>query len=596
MCGVFGFISAKAKSAPLVLEGLKSLEYRGYDSWGVAIISSSDPQHKATTAIGIKKKVGKIANANVNDMPSGKIALGHTRWATHGGITEQNAHPHLDCSRKIALVHNGIFENYEEIKQKLIRRGHQFISETDSEVITHLVEEKMTANNFEQAVRLSFLEMKGLNAIVVIHSDHNSMVAIRNGSPLVLGYGIEENYVSSDPAALLPYTKEVYFLEDQEMAVLSKNSIKIYDIYSQKAITNSTQHLNWNESQVSKGEFPYFMEKEIFEQPTVIATIAALANTQYKNLSNMVRQSRHTYLVGCGTASHASLVGFYLFSKIAHHQVKTAIGSEFEYHLNELDKNDLVIALSQSGETMDILEPLKRVKKQKTPVVALVNVLGSSLYRLADEKILLGVGPEKAVASTKAFTGKIAHLILLAYAMIDNIDKGKKILDLSVKSSKKVLSLPSTKQIRFLAKKLKSAQDIYILGRGLSYPLSLEAALKIKEISYIHAEGLATGELKHGTLALIEKGTPCIAFLPNDETYDANMAGVMEIKARGGYVIGISHRSHEIFDDYIEVLDAQEAAIIPNTIVAQLLAYYLTIERGFDPDMPRNLAKSVTVK
>lgn len=596
MCGVFGYASTDNKSASLVLESLKNLEYRGYDSWGVAIIASHNKQNKKSPSIYIKKQVGKIANSSVSDLPPGKLALGHTRWATHGGITAQNAHPHQDCTKKIALVHNGIFENYEEIKKQLLQKGHKFVSDTDSEVISHLIEEKMHDSDFAQAVRLAFMEMQGSNAIVAVHTDYQDIVAIRNGSPLVLGFGTNENYLASDPTALLPYTKEVYFLEDEEMAIISSNSVQVFDIHSQEVKTPSKQRLNWDESQADMGNYAYFMEKEIHEQPLAIASIATSASTQYKALANQIHHSSTTYLVGCGTASHAALVGFYLFSKISRHQVRTAVGSEFEYYLENLGEKDTVIALSQSGETMDLLEPLKIAKKQKVSIMAFVNVLGSSLYRLADQKISLGVGPEKAVASTKAFTGKVAHLILLAYAMTDNIDEGKKVLDLSVKSMEGVLTPLSIKQIKSLAKQFESARDIYVLGRGLSYPLSLETALKIKEISYIHAEGLATGELKHGTLALIEKGTPCIAFLPNDETYDANMAGVMEVKARGGTVIGVSHKPHQAFDYYIEVPDASVATIIPNAVVAQLLAYYLTIERGYDPDKPRNLAKSVTVK
>lgn len=338
------------------------------------------------------------------------------------------------------------------------------------------------------------------------------------------------------------------------------------------------------------------MEKEIHEQQSVISAIATSASSQYSSIAKKIKNSRTSYLVGCGTASYACLSGYYLFAKIAHHHVNTAIGSEFIYSLEHLGTKDHVIALSQSGETMDLLNPLKQVKSQQAQITAIVNVAGSSLTRLADERILIGAGPEKAVASTKAFTGKIAHLLLLAYAMDGRFNVGKRVLALAASSVKSVLSKSTVTQIMTLAKQLHTSQSLYVLGRGLSYPLSLEAALKIKEISYIHAEGLATGELKHGTLALIEKQTPCIAFLPDDETYSANLAGLMEVKARGGRVIGVSSKPHDVFDYYIEVPDAKEATSIPNVVVAQLLAYYLTLERGFDPDMPRNLAKSVTVK
>ena len=338
------------------------------------------------------------------------------------------------------------------------------------------------------------------------------------------------------------------------------------------------------------------MLKEIHEQPKIISEISNSSAGQTLKIAKEIKNSKGTYLVGCGTASYACIAGTYLFSKIAKRHVNFAVGSEFGYHLDFLNKQSLVIAVSQSGETMDILESVKKAKEKGSKIASLVNVLGSSLYRLSDHKMLIGAGPEKGVASTKAFTSMIAHLVLLAYALDGGIKNGQMILNLAVNSSKEILSPKSINRIKLLAKKIVNSKDVYIIGRGISYPTSLETALKIKEISYIHAEGLAAGELKHGPLALIKKGTPCIAYLPDDETYGANLAGAMEMKARGGFVIGISHKNHEVFDYFIPVKNAGVATIIPNVIVAQLLAYYLTIEKGYDPDMPRNLAKSVTVK
>lgn len=588
MCGIFGYVGYRLNSPELVLDGLKSLEYRGYDSWGVAVVENGK--------IIIKKKAGKIGNNNVHDLPRGTLSFGHTRWATHGGVTDTNSHPHLDCSGKIALIHNGIFENYEEIKQKLVKSGHKFISETDTEVAVHLIEDLAKKKTFVSAVRSAFNLMKGLNGIIAINTKDRVMVAARNGSPLVIGFGAGENILSSDVAAILPYTNQVYFLEDGELAIMQDKNVEIINTKSGKRIIPKKQKLTWKVTEGVKGKFPYFMLKEIYEQPKVINEIALTGSDPVKKIAILVKKAKGTYLVGCGTASYACIAGTYLFSKIAKRHINFAVGSEFGYHLDFLNKDSLVIAVSQSGETMDILESVKKAKEKGSKIASLVNVLGSSLYRLSDHKMLIGAGPEKGVASTKAFTGMIAHLVLLAYALDGGVKNGQKVLTKAVKSSKEILAKKSVNSIKKLAKLIKNKKDIYVIGRGVSYPTSLETALKIKEISYIHAEGLAAGELKHGPLALIEKGTPCIVFLPDDETYGANLAGAMEMKARGGFVIGISHKDHEVFDYYISVKDAGIATIIPNVIVAQLLAYYLTIEKGYDPDMPRNLAKSVTVK
>ena len=587
------------RNAPkLVFGGLKSLEYRGYDSWGAAVVSDGK--------IFVKKKVGKIGNAQVNDLPDGSIAFGHTRWATHGGVTEINAHPHLDCTGTIAVIHNGIFENYEEFKKKLIKKGHKFVSQTDTEVIPHMIEEFMhspprwkvphTSGVFVGAVRSVFLQMKGLNAVIAINTKSKSVIAVRNGSPLCIGFGKRENFLASDASALLPYTKDIYFLEDDEMTVIEDKKVAVFNVKNGKKIKYKKQRLNWKLDQGEKGKYPFFMLKEIYEQPQIIGDIAANYLGQAKKTAKLIKKAKGTYLVGCGTASYACLAGEYLFSKIAKKHVNFSVGSEFGYHLDFLNKESLVLALSQSGETMDILESVKKAKKKGAKIASLVNVLGSSLYRLSNYKMLIGAGPEKGVASTKAFTGMIAHLVLLAYSLVNRSGDGQKVLVEAVKSTKEVLSPKIVKRITALAQKIMNKRHIYVIGRGISYPTSLETALKIKEISYIHAEGLAAGELKHGPLALVEKGTPCIAFLPNDETYGANLAGAMEMKARGGFVVGISFKPHEVFDYYLPVSDAKEATIIPNVVAAQLLAYYLTVKKGLDPDKPRNLAKSVTVK
>ncbi len=590
MCGIFGYVGPSTKAADVVLKGLKDLEYRGYDSWGIAAVPVDG------NTIVVKKKTGKIGNATIPEIPPSSFAFGHTRWATHGGVTDVNAHPHLDCTGNIAIIHNGIMENYREIKDKLLKKGHKFLSETDTEVAAHLIEEYAKTMLFSKAVQKAFNEMTGLNAFIAMNTENHQFIAVRNGSPLVVGFGNGENYLASDAAALLPYTKQVHYLEDDEMAIVSAKGAMLFNARTGERIQPKKQMLTWSLSQVEKGKFPFFMLKEIHEQPGILADIAADAEDKAQELANIIKKADSVSLIGCGTAGHACLAGSILFAQIGKLLSRAVPASEFDSQIPFLTKKSVVLALSQSGETMDTLEAVKKSKKMGADIVSIVNVIGSTLYRDSDKQLLIGAGPEKGVASTKAFTGKVAHLLLLSYALEGRVKDGQKLLTTAAKIGKEVLKEKSIANIQALAKKIKSKEHIYVIGRGMSYPAAMEAALKIKEISYIHAEGFAAGELKHGVIALIEKGTPCIAFLPNDETYEANLAGAMEMKARGGYIIGISYKPHDVFDYYIPVKDCAEATILPNVMVSQLLAYYLTIERGFDPDMPRNLAKSVTVK
>ena len=602
MCGIFGYIGSKNNAAELVLEGLKKLEYRGYDSWGVAVVPTAKSKIKNQKSkvnldkIYIKKMVGKIGNAMVSDMPASSLAFGHTRWATHGGVTQKNSHPHLDCTGTIAVVHNGIVENFEELKNELLLKHHQFVSETDTEVIAHLMEEYRKTYPFEESVRMAFNRCRGLNAIIAVDNGERIMVAVRNGSPLVIGFGKHENFIASDASALLSHTREVQFMEDGDMAVVRDDQIMLTSVVTGKKRLIQKTTLDWSVKDVQKGSYSHFMVKEMHEQQVVIKGIAHTTLSQIEDLAGTIKKSFGTYMVGCGSSSYVALAGSYLFSKIAKRHVNSAIGSEFGYHLDFLTPKSTVIALSQSGETMDILESIKKAKEKGATIVAITNVLGSTLYRTAHKKILIGAGPEIAVASTKAVTGTLAILVLLAYALVGKTKEGVQVLTEAIQSMENVLSQESVKRIADLAKKIGNAEHIYVIGRGLSYPASLESAMKIKEISYVHAEGMAAGELKHGPLALVDKGTPCIAFLPNDETYGANLAGAMEMKARGGYIIGVSHTPHEVFDAYIPVPDAHEATIIPNIVAGQLLAYYLSTQKELDPDKPRNLAKSVTVK
>lgn len=588
MCGIFGYIGKKNNVAQIVLDGLKRLEYRGYDSWGIAV--------EKRGKFVIKKHAGKIGDADISTLPESNFGLGHTRWATHGGVTDINAHPHLDCTGKIAIVHNGIIENFSEIKKRLLKKGHRFLSQTDSEVAAHLIEEGRKERRLREAVRWAFNQLEGLNAIIAIEAGSKTFVAAKTGSPLVLGFGKTENFLASDAPALLRYTKRVCFLEDGQLAEITAREVKIFEIKTGRRIRPKIQALDWEVEEAELGDFPHFMIKEISEQPKILRGIAENAVAQIPDLAKLIKKAYGTYMVGCGTAAYACLAGTYFFSKIAQRHVNFSVGSEFSYLAHFLTPKSLVIALSQSGETIDIIESILKAKEKGAKVLAIVNNLGSTLYRMADYKVLLGAGPEKCVLATKSFTAKLGVLLLLSLAFNGELLKGKNLLLKAAREVEKILKPKNQNLIKKLAHRLFEKEHIYIIGRGLSYPAALEAALKIKEVSYIHAEGFAAGELKHGVIALVEKGTPCLVFAPNDETFGAVLSGAMEMKARGSFIVGISPFPHEVFDYYIPVADCGDASIIPNTVVAQLLAYYLALKRGCDPDKPRNLAKSVTVK
>lgn len=589
MCGIFGYIGKRKDAQTLVLKGLKTLEYRGYDSWGVAAI----PTSSAENTIVVKKRVGKIGNATVDDMPQSSLAFGHTRWATHGGVTEENAHPHLDCTKKIAVIHNGIIENYDTLKKHLVG-SHSYISETDSEVASHMIEEALTTKPFPEAVRTTFVQFAGSNAIIAITAGESKMVAIRNGSPLVVGFSTDGQFVASDAAGLLPYTKTVHFLEDNEMAVLEEDTIRIYDATTGKEKHITPKTLTWDTTAAEKDGYPTFMEKEINEQPRILNSL--LERKDIHLLSSAISKAKGAYLIGCGTAYYACVAGTYLFSTIAKRHINACVASEFTYQEEFIHEQSLIIGLSQSGETMDLIDAVKRAKTHKATIGSIVNVLGSTLWRLSTLPLPCGAGPEIAVASTKDMTTKLGILLLTAYDMAGTYTEGQRVIKQAIASTQTLLTPQTVQHIKTLATTLADSRQCFVVGRGTSYPAALETALKIKEISYIHAEGLAAGELKHGAIALIEAHTPCIVFLPNDETYGANLAAAMEMKARGGYIIGIAENNHEVFDAHIQVIDAGTATIIPNIIAGQLLAYHLAVSKNLDPDKPRNLAKSVTVK
>lgn len=579
MCGIFAYIGQK--NAPqILLSGLKSLEYRGYDSWGIVVAENG----KAV----VDKHVGKIGNAKTIKSFS-TSGVGHTRWATHGGISEANSHPHLDCNSEIAVVHNGIVDNFEELKANLARLNHKFKSTTDTEIIPHLIEgHKKKGASLKDAVLKTFRKLQGLNAIIVFIPAENVIYAIKNSSPLVFGFEGGEFFLASDQSALIPYVKKVYFLEDNELLEINSKSFKVYPTKKVSFINIESGNADY-----TLGKYPHYMIKEIYEQPKVLKNLFS-QEENIKKASNLIKKAFGTYLIGCGSAFYAALSGSYLFSKIAKVHINVAVGSEFQYTKDFLTDKSLIIALSQSGETIDIISATRAAREKKSKVMAITNTLGSTLYRMSDYKILLNAGPEKCVLATKSFTAKIATLILTAYSLNKKYEEGKREVEKAILEINKLLKNKS--RIKVLAGKLENSKNIYILGRGLSYPTALESALKIKEISYIHAEGFAAGELKHGVIALIEKKTPVIIYNPEDETYEDTLAAAHEVKARGAYLIGVSSKSNPVFDEFIKVENCGSATIIPNVVVAQLLGYYLALALKLDPDKPRNLAKSVTVK
>lgn len=601
MCGIFGYIGKENHTASMVLEGLKLLEYRGYDSWGIAI-KSLNSKKPAENKFIIDRHVGKISDAklssNIYSLKS-NLAIGHTRWATHGGVTLENTHPHLDCKKEISVVHNGIIENYAKLKEELIKKGHKFSSETDTEVVAHLVEDCLRKNGkkigFSSSVREVFNSLKGLNAIVVAYAPSREIVAAKTGSPLVVGKNADGLFIASDASGIIRHTRKLLFLKDKEMVILG-NDVQLISLPTGEKIKPVFEEVDWKIEDANKGRFDHFMLKEIYEQPRVIRNISQNYTDQILLLKKVVEKAKGTFFIGAGTAFNACLVGSYLFSKIAKMHMNTLVASEFNYLEHFLTKKSLIIALSQSGETIDVVEPLNRAKEKGSKIFALTNSLGSTIYRMSDYKILLGAGPETAVASTKAYIAKLSILLMLTFAMVDRIDDARKLLMQAADEVDKLFEKKNLSKIKKLVSLIGSREHIYIIGRGVSYPTALESALKIKEVSYIHTEGLAGGELKHGTIALISKGTPCIIFAPNDETYQSVIANAAEIKARGGMIIGISPLNSFVFDYWIEVSDVREAQIITQVVPLQLLAYFMAVNKGYDPDKPRNLAKSVTVK
>jgi len=589
MCGIFGIINDKNnQAAQTVLEGLKKLEYRGYDSWGISII----PQNQKE--IQVDKHIGKIGEAKTN-LPKGLIALGHTRWATHGGVTDNNAHPHLDCTKKIAVIHNGVVENYQEIKVELLQKGHKFISETDTEVIAHLIEEKSKSKKINEAIFETFKLLRGSNAIAVLDYNSQTIIACRNGSPLVVGLGQNQYFLASDVPAFLKETNKVYFLNDGEGVILSNSGAKLYDIDSEKEKILTPQILDWKLEDAEKGGYPHFLLKEIYEQLKTIPKTTSINEKEINILAEKINSGYKVVLTGCGTASYCALATKYFF---AEQGIDVAVIPSYEFmpFSKFINNKTLVFAISQSGETADTLIAVKQAKKKGAEIVAVINARGSTLERLSNVVLSVGAGPEIAVVSTKAFTSQLSTLYLLTTAVANKYEEGKeKIINLN-KVLTKWLNNQLTSQLIMLAKKLMNEEHIYLIGKHINYPATLEFALKIKETSYVHAEPFAAGELKHGVITLIQKGTPCFVLASNDDVRDEVLSSASEIKARGGLIIGVAPFESNEFDVLIKTPDLEDLTIFANIIVGQLLGYYLGVGRGADPDKPRNLAKSVTVK
>jgi glutamine---fructose-6-phosphate transaminase (isomerizing) len=595
MCGIFAYYGPQNNAADLAVEGLKNLEYRGYDSWGIA----------AKTVDGrleLEKHVGKISEAKKlkSEIIDSEVhvAIGHSRWATHGGVTQENAHPHLSQNENIAIVHNGIIENYVELREELKGYGFIFKSETDTETIVHFIEHYMKELSFEEAVRKTIKRLKGRYAILAISKNDDTMIAARKGSPLIVGVGPLDNeyFIGSDVPAFLKYTKRVNYLDDNQMIIINQEGGTFYDLENNTPIEKRVIELELDIESAEKGNYEHFMMKEIMEQKDTIIRAINQDPEVIERLAKNVREAYGTFLIGCGTAGKVALTGDYLFSRIAKKHVNFTFGSEFASHQDFLTDKTLLIAISQSGETADTLEAIEVAQEKGVTIASIVNVESSTMARTSDIVVPIKAGPEKAVASTKATTSQMAILTLLAYATAGKIEEGQQLLIETAGKINDMLNPRYEDHIKALADKIHHVESMYIIGKGLNYPMALEAAIKLQEVSYIHAEGFAGGELKHGPIALISEGTPCIAIVANDETRADILSNAMEVKARGGFIIGISPDNSEIFDYWIKVPDAGNASPIVNIIPIQILAYHLAVVRQNNPDMPRNLAKSVTVK
>ena len=603
MCGIIGYVGPR-RAEDILLSGLSRLEYRGYDSAGVAVLTSQ--------GLSLLRRVGKLENlrkAVLESGVTGNLGIGHTRWATHGLPTEENAHPHLDCSGKIALVHNGIIENHRALREKLLTRGHSFRSQTDTETLVHLVEENYEGDLVE-AVRRALAEARGAYAVAVIHAEHpQEIVAAREGSPLVVGILPGEGFLASDVPALLPYTRTFHFLEDGEIVRITPGRLEIWDRQGKRKEPNF-RTVPWDPLSAEKLGFRHFMEKEIHEQPRAVADTlrSELATPWEEGLGKVdLSQVEHIYLVACGTSYHAALVAEYLWEPLLGLPVASEIASEFRYKSPAVGKNTLVVAVSQSGETIDTLMALRGAKERGAQVIGVVNIVGSAIAREADAVLYTRAGLEIGVAATKTFTAQIAALILLGLWLArsrgilseEELQKLKEELSQAPRLVEQSLLLGPA--IEGLAQKLYSFPNFLYLGRGLLYPLALEGALKLKEISYIHAEGYAAGEMKHGPIALVHEGMPVVVLYSAEELPEKVLSNIQEAKARRGILVVFGDDAPEELrelTDHLVLLPKAPRMLLPFTFAPalQLLAYHIARLRGTDVDQPRNLAKTVTVE
>ena len=612
MCGIVAYIGNR-EAYPLIIKGLKRLEYRGYDSSGVALIEDSE--------LNIYKKKGKVSDleSQLTDKNlNAKIGIGHTRWATHGEPNDVNAHPHFSNDRKLAIIHNGIIENYASIKQNLIQKGHVFQSATDTEVLIHFIEDiqKETGTSLEEAVRLALLEVVGAYAIVVMSVDFpDQLIAARKGSPLVIGVGKDEFFFASDATPIIEYTKDVVYLDDYEVAVIRDGKLSIQNLDNTQKVPY-IQKLEMELETIEKGGYDHFMIKEIFEQPRSIADSmrgrvrADEAHLQLGGLANYIDKlaaSDRIIIVGCGTSWHAGLVAEYLFEELARINVEVEYASEFRYRNPVIKENDIVIAISQSGETADTLAAIELAKSKGATIFGVCNVVGSSIARASHAGAYTHAGPEIGVASTKAFTAQVTVLTLIAIAAakrkgtISEETYRQLLVELETIPAKVEQVFENAAKIKEIAFIFTYARNFIYLGRGLNFPVALEGALKLKEISYIHAEGYPAAEMKHGPIALIDEDMPVVFLATKDSSYEKIVSNIQEVKARKGRVIAIVTEGDTLIptmvDFVIEVPRVHEILTpLVSVIPLQLLSYYIAVMRGRNVDQPRNLAKSVTVE
>jgi glucosamine--fructose-6-phosphate aminotransferase (isomerizing) len=618
VCGIVGYIGPKAV-VPLIIDGLRRLEYRGYDSAGIAVVGQN-------RKLEIRRASGKLKNLEdlLGKCPiEGVYGLGHTRWATHGRPTEENAHPHRDCTGEIVVVHNGIIENYLELKYQLIEEGHKFQTETDTEVIAHLIEKYSKNVPLEEAVQKTVRLLNGAYALVAMSTrDPNKIVAARLGPPVVIGLGQNEFFVASDIPAILSHTREAFFMGDGEIAILTLKGVRVVD-FDNRPVTPKVQHITWDPIMAEKGGFKHFMQKEIFEQPravrdTLLGRISQETGKVFLDEMDITedefRNFREVKIVACGTSWHAALAGKFMIERLAQIPVEVDYGSEFRYRDPIINKNTLVIAISQSGETADTLAAQREARQKDAKILAICNVVGSMLTREANGTIYTHAGPEIGVASTKAFTGQLTALMLIALYLAQV--RGKLTPALAQTLMQELTRIPHKiesilqrdSDVEELAKQFFRHSDFLYLGRGIHYPIALEGALKLKEISYIHAEGYPAGEMKHGPNALIDENLPVVVIATRDESdaasmtrYEKTVSNLQEVKARDGIVITVVTEGDRLArassNHAIEIPTAPELlSPILEIIPLQLLAYHIAVRRGCDVDQPRNLAKSVTVE